>query len=108
MVRLTTMSTSSALSSPSTVSARNLNSFARAFAASVLISAQARISMPRNSGASEKYAFEMLPQPMTPIPSFLAMRLLLVGLGGCDRAAGETLEIVGIVLFHDVVFGSAF
>src|SRR3990170_1463506 len=107
MVRLTMMSMSPALSSPSTVSARSLNSFARALAASMSISAQARISMPRNSGANEKYAFEMLPQPITPIPSFFAMLMLLIGLGGCDRAAGEALDIVGIILFHDVVFGGA-
>ena len=54
--------------SPSTVSHRTWNCSDFAFAAAVFMSATARISMPRNFGAIERYAEEMLPHPMMPSP----------------------------------------
>jgi hypothetical protein len=67
------MSMSLARSRLGTVSARMPNSFARALAAAASMSAQARISMPLNRRDSLKYAAEILPQPTTPTPSFLAI-----------------------------------
>ena len=94
MVRFTTTSMSPAASRSSTVCARTPNSAARAFAASMLMSATARISKPLNSGPSRRYAAEMLPQPMMPTPR--------VVMGGClqrvlrksnDRVAKRTWSL---------------